>query len=251
MVHYINNDSLIELDNFIKKNIKVDKIITSPPYNIFRKTSKQQYDKYVDGILSNNEYINWILQYFNKFDKILNKNGCILWNMSYGTDKPDKATLIHLLIAEIINKTNFITADVIVWKKKNTTPNNVSKNKLTRICEFIYVFSRKDEFKTFETNKKIKGKRKTGQLIYQPVYNFIEAKNNDGKNPYNKAVFSTELILKLFDIYVKPDDVVLDPFAGIGTVGKAAKIRNNECFLIELSKKQVEYGTKKIEELKY
>ena len=39
-------------------------------------------------------------------------------------------------------------------KKKSATPNNVSKNRLTRIVEFIYIFVRNEDLKTFEANKK-------------------------------------------------------------------------------------------------
>jgi DNA modification methylase len=58
-----------------------------------------------------------------------------------------------LLIAEIIKQTDFTVADCISWKKQNALPNATSKNKLTRICEFIFVFVRKSEYLSFNTNK--------------------------------------------------------------------------------------------------
>lgn len=96
-------------------------------------------------------------------------------------------------------------------EKSSALPNNTSKNKLTRICEFVYVFVRKSELKTFNTNKRVKSVSSRGQSYYENVFNLIEARNNDGSNNLNKATFSSELVLKLLDIYYT-GGVVYDPF---------------------------------------
>ena len=75
------------------------------------------------------------------------KAGCILYNMSYGTENVD---LMYKTIFNIIDKTPFTVADTISWKKKNALPNSVSPNRLTRICEFVYVIVRKEEIKSFK-----------------------------------------------------------------------------------------------------
>ena len=46
------------------------------------------------------------------------------------------------------------------------------------------------------------------------MYNYIEAANNDGANKLNKATFSTELVLKLLNMYATKDSVVYDSFMG-------------------------------------
>ena len=43
-------------------------------------------------------------------------------------------------------------ADVITWKKRSALPNNTSPNKCTRICEYVCVFCRKEEYDTFKTS---------------------------------------------------------------------------------------------------
>jgi DNA modification methylase len=242
-IKFINGDCILEMDKLIKSGIKINKIVTSPPYNIIRPNSTDRgYDVYKDG-MSNEEYIRWTLKIFNKFDKLIEKDGCILYNMSYGGEN---TTCMNLTIAEIIKETDFTLADIIVWKKKSATPNNVSKNKLTRIVEFIYVFVKKSDFKSFETNKKIVGVRKTGQKTYENKFNFVEAKNNDKSTDINKATYSTDLMNKLFDFYVKEDDVILDPFGGTGTTACASFLRGNKCYSIELSEKQVEYSKERL-----
>ena len=236
-----NEDNLITLQNLEKQII--DLIITSPPYNIIRPNSTDRgYDFYKDG-LENDLYIKWTLNFFKGFDKVLKKNGAILYNMSYGSEN---TVLMSLLIADIIRKTNFILADIIVWKKKSATPNNVSKNKLTRIVEYIYVFCRKDEFETFNCNKKVLSKRKTGQAVYENVFNFINAKNNDSSTDLNKATFSTELVRKLLKIYAKKNSVIYDPFMGTGTTALACIIDEHKYIGSEISKKQCLYAEKRL-----
>jgi len=138
-----NGDCLDVMESMIENNVLIDKIITSPPYNIIRPNSSDRgYDLYKDG-MSNEQYIEWVVEIFNKYDKLLNKNGAIMFNMSYGTEN---TTVMNLTVAEILKRTNFTLADVLVWKKKSATPNNVSSNKMTRIVEFIYVFCREEEF---------------------------------------------------------------------------------------------------------
>lgn len=239
-----NGDCINVMKELISENIKVDKIITSPPYNIIRPNSTDRgYDIYKDG-MDNKSYIKWIIDIFKCYDDILNKNGCVLWNMSYGCENTD---LMILCIAEIIKKTNFKLADIIIWKKNTATPNNVSSNKMTRICEFVYVFCRDKEFHTFTSRKKVIGYREdTNQKIYENKFNFFEAKNNDNSNQLNKATFSTEFVNELIDRYVEDDDIVLDNFSGTGTTMYACECRNIRSINIELSANQCDYAAKRI-----
>ena len=82
-------------------------------------------------------------------------------------------------VTAVVTQTDFTIADVIVWKKSNALPNSCSPNRLTRIWEFVFVFCRKGELKTFRCNKRVTSLRKTGQKAYENISNFIEAKNND------------------------------------------------------------------------
>lgn len=241
-MNIIYNESCFDTMNRSELQGQVDCVITSPPYNTSRVGASDKYSSRYDvfqDFKTDEEYIDWTCQVFNHYDKILKPNGCVLYNLSYSSEKTH---LIWLVIADIIRKTNFITADCIIWKKSNAIPNNVSKNKLTRIVEYVFVFSRKSEFKTFEANKKITGRiERTGQANYENIYNFIEARNNDGSNPLNKATFSTELITKLIDIYVKPNSLVYDSFMGIGTTAKACIERKMNYVGSEISKQQIDH----------
>lgn len=205
--------------------------------------SHKRYEYYNDT-LSDEDYLKFTLKVFEGYDRVLKHNGVVLYNISYSKDKSDA---LFLLIAKIIKKTNFSIADVIIWKKeKARTMPNVSRQGLTRICEFIFVFVRKDEKETFNCNKKIICKGKGNTPIYDNVLNFIEAENKD-KNSYsnklNTATFSKQLVNKLLDIYYVKG-IVYDSFMGLGTTAKACLLRNINFIGSEIDKKQIEHFDK-------
>ena len=241
--NYIIHGDCFEGIDFLKsKNAVVNCVLTSPPYNTSRVGAKDKinsrYDSFKDK-LTDEEYIEWTIKLFNEMDTVLENNGTILYNLSYSSENTD---LIWKVIFNVINSTNFTTADTITWKKKSAVPNNRSANKLTRICEFIFVFVRKNEMKTFKMNKKVVSQiEKNGQNNYENIYNFIEAKNNDGSCELNKATFSTDLCTTLLNRYTSEGDRIFDPFSGTGTTSLACKLSSRKFFGTELSEAQVEY----------
>jgi DNA modification methylase len=217
----------------------VDLVLTSPPYNTSRVCATDKYNSRYDSFQdfkSDADYIDWTIQVFNGYDNVLKQNGCVLYNLSYSSEN---TSLIWLVIAAIIQKTNFTTADCIVCKKKSAIPNNRSRNKLTRICEYVFVFCRKTEIDTFFCNKKVVSTiEKTGQENFENLYNFIEASNNDGSNDLNKATFSTDFARTLLMMYGQSGIVVYDSFMGTGTTADAAIIEKMHYIGTELSESQ-------------
>lgn len=253
----IINGECIAVMSQMEEN-QVDLVLTSPFYNTNKKAGKGRtlkntkvsegnythvrYDEFVDNY-TNEEYYDFTVDLFNQYSRVLKENGVILYNMSYGSENTE---CMFRTVSEIICRTEFTVADCIIWKKKSAIPNNCSPNKLTRIVEHVYVFCRKDELKTFKSGKKQVSERANGQKMYENVYNFIEAKNNDGATPLNKATFSTELCEKLLSMYGAPGITVLDSFNGTGTTGLAAKRMEMDYIGIELSKNQCEYSVDRI-----
>lgn len=254
-----NEDCLSFLSSLKDKKV-FDVVLTSPPYNtsregaIFSKNGLQMSSRYheVDGWIDNRtqeDYITWCIQIFNALDNTLKENGVILWNVSYGADvtkNPDSVSTMWLCIADIIRNTNFAVADRIIWKKDSSFPNNESPNKLTRVVEDIFVFARKSEIRTFHCNKKVTSTRPTGQKMYSPIYNYIEAPNNSENCPINKATFSVELCMKLLKIYAPKNAVVYDPFMGTGTTAIACLEKGLNYVGTEISKEQIEWSENRI-----
>ena len=237
----------------------IDLVLTSPFYNTNKKAGRNRtlqntktksgqynyvrYDVHVDN-MTNEEYSDFTVKLFNEFDRIIKKNGCVLYNISYGAENTNG---MFEAVNAIITRTSFVIADVIGWKKSSVFPNSLSSNRLTRIFEFVFVFCRKSEMKTFHCNKQITSYRKTGQPAYENIFNFIEAKNNDGSCPYNKATYSSELCEKLLSIYALPNSCVYDPFMGTGTTAVACQRLGLDCVGSELSANQVQFSVDRIQ----
>lgn len=254
----IRNESCLEtMQKLTPKSIDV--ILTSPFYNTNKKagqnrtlknTSVQEgqydyvrYDTHVDN-MTDEEYCDFTVELFEGFDRVLARDGSVLYNICYGAE--NTAGMFKAVNA-VITRTDFTIADVIVWKKSNALPNSTSHNRLTRIWEFVFVFCRKDELKTFRCNKKVKSYRKTGQKAYENVFNYIEAKNNDESCPFNKATFSTDLCKKLLSLYAVGDKVtVYDPFMGSGTTAVACQELGYDCYGSEISENQVQWTTERL-----
>ena len=228
----------------------MDLVITSPPYNTSRKGSSLdnadiniRYDVF-DDCRPNEEYIAWTNDIFNAFDKVLKSNGSILYNLSYSSEN---ISLMWLTVASIMQNTPFTVADCIIWKKQCAAPNSESPNKLTRICEFIFVFCRKTELATFCCYKEKGMVRQNGQQHYKNYLNFVEAPNNDENCPIHKATFSSLLVRKLLSLYSKEGDVLYDPFMGTGTTAIAAIREKRDYVGSELSPRYCEWARNRIE----
>lgn len=261
---FYNKDVLAMVDDMVREGVVVDCVLTSPPYNTSRPGARTEvaikgrhasrYGDYHDT-RSDDEYLEWMVGIVGKMDKVLADNGVMLWNLSYATDsKGVKGNNPHevmwRMINDVIMDTPFTVADCIVWKKSSAMPNNASPNKLTRIVEFVFVIVRKKELMTFKSNKQVKSVSKRGQNFYENVFNFIEAPNNDGKTDINQATFSSDFVKKLIDIYVEDGGVVYDPFMGTGTtaIGVIKSGRGISYIGSEISKEQVDYSNKRVDE---
>lgn len=245
---FYNEDCLITMSKMPSDFIDI--ILTSPPYNMTKRKGgyadkQKRYDTYSDW-KTDEEYLNWSVNIFKNIDRVLKKNKVILYNFSYSIENP---VLPYLLVSKINDETNFTIADTIIWKKSNSIPHPASYNRLNRIIEFVFVFVRKNEIKTFDCFKKVVKVSEKGQKYYEIVDNFISAKNNDGSNDLNKATFSTELCEKLLNVYSDENNLIYDPFMGTGTTGVTCKKMNRHFIGSEISEQQVNYSNDRIKEI--
>ena len=259
MLNCIFNEDCFETMN--KLGGKCDVVLTSPFYNTNKRAGKRgtlnnikvkqgqyayvRYDKFVDT-MTNDEYCDFTVKLFIEFNKILKKNGVVIYNINYGSENTDG---MFRAVNDVIIRTGFTIADVITWKKPKAMPNSCSPNKLTRLFEFVFIFCRKNEIKTFHSNKRVISERATGQKMYENIPNIIESPNNDGVCPYNKATYSSDLCEKLLKLYAPDKAVVYDPFMGSGTTAVACKRLGYRYIGSELSEKQVEWARDRIEKV--
>ena len=230
-------DTIETMKKIDEKSINL--ILTSPPYLASIRKDNHKYPGAKDLIKDNQpvkEYIEWLVDVFKEYERILTDDGVIVFNYSYTTFNP---SLPYLLINEVFENTSLEIYDTAAWKKKSAVPLSGHPNRMTRIVEMVYIFSKTPNF---TANKTVSSISKTGQRYFRTYYNFIEARNNDGKVEGHEATFSSEFAKYFINLYSKPNDIVLDNFSGTGTTPYASSKMGRQYIGIDLVEQYCEYA---------
>lgn len=226
-VQLVHGDCNAAMKALVKQGIKVDSIITDPPYNISKannfstmKTAKRQgvdFGEWDKGF----DLISWL----DIADKLLKDGGNIVVFNSF---------LNIGNIAKALESRGYAIKDLIRWIKPNPMPRNMSSRFVSDYELAIWC---------------VKGKKKwtfnnTSGSYLRPE---IRCPSPNGKerlgHPTQKPVCLMETLVK---ILTNPEDVVLDPFMGSGSTGVAC-IRQNRHFIgIELDEKYYNMSYKRI-----
>jgi len=226
-------DTIEVMDDLIMFGEKIDFVMTSPPYNM-KGHAKENYNNaqsFSDN-KTNQEYKEWLVAIFGRYSELLEKDGVIFLNLNYMSSEQNKAINLMRILCAIEDETPFTLIEQICWKKNAAMP--LPEARLSRIWENVFVFIRKDDWKTFwiKYKKKLVGKT-----------NFIEAPNNDGANEINKACFSSSLVKQLLTLYdVQEKHVVLDNFMGTHTTAIACETLKCKWIGIELDEETRTFG---------
>jgi len=224
----------------------VQLIFTSPPYLASIRDDNHKYPGAKDIIKDNQsveEYIEWSVEIFKQYERLLKDDGVVAYNMSYTTFNP---MLPYMVIEAVRRETGMEIADTCVWKKKNCVPLSGHPNRLTRICEFVYIFVKGHRINDFKANKEVSSISRTGQEYFKIYNNFIETKNNDGKVDGHDATFSSDLARYFIDLYSGDGDLVLDNFMGTGTTAIGAIDLGRDYIGIDLIDDYIDVANKRI-----
>lgn len=265
-----NEDCLKFIDKI--DDYSIDVLISSPPYNTsisrpqnkkeediekgktkIRKHSYNRYDLDIDS-KSETQYAEWVRDIFKGMENKLKPNGIIAWNVSYGVstdnsgeDNINNSTWLSLLY--IITETDFTLCDYICWYKSNAIPLSIG-NKLSRICEPVFIFCRKSEVNTYHVNHDPQ-KRRGGSPYINEYENLVSTRlNNDEICEYNSATYPSELVEKIINLYAPKKALIFDPFMGTGTTAVGCIETGNNYIGSELSANQYEWTKRRIRNLK-
>lgn len=221
VIRLIQGDCLEVMDKLIDEGIKVDAIITDPPYNITRKNNFKTMGR--SGI----DFGEWdknfdLFSYIDKAYKLLNKNGSIV----IFNDWKNLGDIVRY--AESVG---FTAKDMIRLEKTNPMPRNRDRRYVTdfecavwlTMPKAKWVFNRQSD--SYERPKFIGNIEK-------------------GLHPTQKNVKLMEWLVK---IHTNKNQTILDPFMGSGSTGVACKNTNRNFIGIELDENYFNIAKERIE----
>lgn len=228
MINLYKGDCLEIMDKLIKEGVKVDAIITDPPYG----TTACKWDSVIpfDAM--------WL-----RLNKLIKPNGAIVL---FGSEPFSSA----LRMSNIKNyKYDW------VWHKKTSANVALAKYQPLKTHEIISVFN-KTYYPQMTKGKmrmkggKVKGGEANGSLeplyymsdTYYPV-SVIDIKTERGLHPTQKPVALMEYLIKT---YTNENETVLDFTMGSGTTGVACRNTNRNFIGIELDENYFKIAEERI-----
>lgn len=243
-----NEDCRDTMQRMIKEEIKVDLVITSPPY---------------DSLRNYNNSSTWNFEIFKEIAQLLYDitadGGIVVWIVGDATINGSE-TGTSFKQALYFMECGFKLHDTMLFEKNSSSfPAKRTGNRYTQIFEYMFVFSKgkpktahlicdkENKWKNFTNWGKNTIYNKDGELIptnnIKPVPEFSPRNNiwkytvgfniNEGKHP---AVFPYQLAEDHILTWSNEGDLIYDPFTGSGTTASAALCNNRNFIGSEIDK---------------
>lgn len=219
-------------------------VFTSPPYY----NAKPQYSEYVDY----QEYLDFMRKVFVRVHSILSEGRFFVINVSpvlirrTSRATSSKRLPIPFDLHRIFDSVGFDFVDDIIWLKPEGAGWNLGRGRRFKadrqplqykpvpVIEYVLVY-RKRTNKLIDWNLR---KHHDQSLVEQSkIFGEYDVTNvwriHPGHSKIHPAVFPNELAEKVIRYYSFKDDLVLDPFAGTGTVGSVAYKLERRFLLID------------------
>lgn len=240
-------DCLIGLQHLPKGS--VDLIVTSPPYNI---------GKSYETRLELSKYLSWQREVILACGKVLKPGGSIAYQVGNFIEKGGVYPLDCLLFNYFL-EAGLTPRNRIVWHFEHGLH---CKKRLSGRHETVLWFTKGENY-TFNLDdirvpQKYPGKKhykgpKKGLLSGNPlgknpgdVWIIPNVKHNHPEKTEHECQFPLDLIRPLIKALSKPEELVLDPFMGSGTVAVAAVELNRSYLGFELLAKNVELANQRV-----
>lgn len=208
----------------------IDFILTDPPYNLAKHSTGNI--ELPDRSAINNDLADWDLIEFNpeewvdEFIRILKPTGNLFIFTSYNQLGRWYNCLDH----------RFDTSNFMIWHKTNPAP-KIYKAGFLNSCEMIFTCWNKRHTWNFSSQDK--------------MHNFIESPICSGserlKNPKHPTQKPISILKRMIEMASNEDDIVFDPFMGVGSTGVAAMQLNRRFIGIELDPQYCHAGKLRIE----
>lgn len=229
MIELYNEDYKKTVKRLKKNNIKLDAVITDPPYGVSRKHQLGYSNMGRSGM----NYGEWDYNFDQKkwirdvSDLIKPGGTIIIFN--------DWKNLG--MISEQLEKCGFIVKDIIRWIKTNPMPRNVDR-RYVNDCEFAVWAVKIGKPWTFNKPDDV------GYLKPEIITGTVPG----GKKRLHPTQKHLEVMEKLIDIHTNEKDLIYDPFLGSGTTALACKNKKRNIIGSEINKKYYNISMERVDD---
>ena len=208
----------------------IDFILTDPPYNLGQHSTGNI--PLPGRSAMNNDVAEWDMIDFNpeewadEFIRVLKPTGNLFIFTSYNQLGRWYTCLDH----------KFDTSNFMIWHKTNPAP-KIFKAGFLNSCEMIFTCWNKKHTWNF--------------LSQAEMHNFIESsicmKPERLSNPKHPAQKPVAILRKMIEIASNENDIIFDPFMGVGSTGVAALNLNRRFIGVEIDETYFEAAKKRID----
>jgi site-specific DNA-methyltransferase (adenine-specific) len=187
---------------------------------------------------SQDEFFQFNVRWLSEVCRVVKPNGNIL---VFGTFH--NIYLLGFILQNVLNRR---ILNSIVWFKPNAQPNITARTLTESTEQIIWAVNetpekaRKWTFNYWEA-KELAGGRQMRNLWEFPVTPKSEREN--GHHPSQKPL---ALVERLVQVATRPEELILDPFAGAGTLALAARRQGRRWLLIESEGEYVETARRRL-----
>ena len=225
----ICGDALASLQ--VLRSNSVHLVVTSPPYNLSKPYANH------DDEMDYPEYLDWMGQVWREVKRVLVPSGRLCINI--GENKRQNITYptFSAFIQQCI-EAGYLYRGTVIWNKNSAAKhcawgswNSATNPHIVPRHEYILAFS-KDHFRLDGSPEDCDIDKDLFMECTRSVWAFgTESRSRIG----HPAPFPKELPARLMKFYSFKENVVLDMFAGSGTVGVVAKQLGRQFILIDNS----------------
>lgn len=214
-------------------------MVTSPPYNV-----SKEYDR----DLTMEEYSELLKDVFSETYRVLIPGGRACINVANVGRRP--YIPYHSLITNIMLELGFLMRGEIIWNKNASAGTSTawgswqsaSNPTLRDVHEYILVFS-KDKFRRIKNRKEDTISRDEFLDFTKSIWDFPAESARRVGHP---APFPVELPYRCIQLYTFKNEVVIDPFCGVGSACVAALKANRHFIGVDNNPEYVEKARKRI-----
>jgi len=228
----------------------VQLVVTSPPYNI---------GKRYEAKLALDDYLDLQRQVIRECVRVLKDSGSICWQVGNHIAGEAEILPLDIPLHGIFEAEGLKLRNRVVWHFEHGLH---CKKRFSGRYEVIMWYTKGDDYRfdldPIRVPQKYPGKRyykgpKAGELSGNPlgknptdVWIFPNVKHNHPEKTVHPCQFPVELADRLVLSMTDPDDIVLDPFAGVASALAAALQRGRRACGAEISAEYVEISRRRI-----